>query len=389
MTRYLTVGASFIIMLCIGSIYAWSIIAAELIEAYDFTASQSQLIFGTLIAIFPVSMIFVGQLGKKMHPRILGFLSGMLFLSGYLVASLSNGNFLLIWLGIGVLAGVGTGFGYWLSLTTPVAWFPERKGLVTGIAAAGFGLGAVLMSDLSEKILSTGKDVLQLFAIIGLSYGIIIMLSANFIHRKRANAVNEKRALWAYLGSPLFKKLFIGIFLGTFAGLLIIGNLKIIGEQDNLSPHYLVLGVSIFAVANFAGRIAWGVIADSVGASLSLFGALLVQAIAIIALHVVPLADVSFLLIAFMIGFGFGGNFVLFARETAHVFGIDQLGIVYPYVFLGYAIAGIAGPYTGGLLFDLTGTYSNSIYLSGFMSFAGSMLFLYHFIKTRKDESVQ
>jgi OFA family oxalate/formate antiporter-like MFS transporter len=89
------------------------------------------------------------------------------------------------------------------------------------------------------------------------------------------------------------------------------------------------------------------------------------------------------MLLAFFIGFGFGGNFVLFARETAHVFGLSNLGIVYPYVFIGYAIAGIAGPFAGGLLYDITSAYSSAIWVSGIMSLAGSILFLYQYTRNQ------
>ncbi len=385
MKKYLTVFASFIIMLCIGSVYAWSIIASELIEEYNFSASQSQIIFGTLIAIFPATMIFVGQLGEKIKYRFIGYISGLLFFAGYITGSYSNGNFLLIFLGIGILAGIATGFGYWVALTSPVQWFPEKKGLITGIAAAGFGLGAVFMSEVSEKILSNGKDVLQLLKTIGVSYGLIVFILSNLIYQNpdTLNSTEEPFKITKILDSSIFKKLFFGIFLGTFAGLLIIGSLKIIGEQGYIPVNYLVLGVSLFAVANFSGRIVWGFLSDYIGASLSIFLALFFQSVAIISLNFIVLSNISYLIIALLTGFGFGGNFVLFAKETAQVFGVRNLGIIYPYVFLGYAIAGIAGPVSGGLLFDLTGSFTYAIYLAGIMSLAGSMLFLRQFITSR------
>lgn len=389
MNKYLTVLASFGIMLCIGSIYAWSLIADELMQQYNFTASQSQIVFGTVIAVFPVSMIFVGQWGRRANPRLLGFLSGGLFLGGYMLAGHSQGSFLIIWTGIGLIGGVATGIGYWLSLTIPVQWFPARKGLITGIAAAGFGLGAVLMSSIAESMLATGKDVLQLFSVIGLWYGMAIVILANFVRTSTTEVNSKKLPARAYLRSPIFKRLLLGILLGTFAGLLIIGNLKIIGGQAHLATHTLVLGVSFFAVANFTGRILWGFIADYTGAPLAICCALLLQAIAILSLNLVELSEALYLLIAFMIGLGFGGNFVLFAKETAHVFGIGNLGVVYPFVFLGYAIAGITGPFAGGLLYDLSGAYAEAIFLSAFMSFAGSMLFLYQYSKTRNHEYVK
>jgi MFS transporter, OFA family, oxalate/formate antiporter len=388
MKRYLTVVASFVIMLCIGSVYAWSIIASELIKYYDFSASQSQIIFGTLIAIFPATMIFVGRIGEKLKARYIGYISGLLFFVGYLLASFSNGSFILIFLGVGILAGIATGFGYWASLTTPIQWFPEKKGLITGIAAAGFGLGAVVMSSIAEKVLLSGKDVLQLLAIIGVAYGSVIVLLSSLISQNTLIVTQKTINAKEFLSSKIFKKLFFGIFLGTFAGLLIIGSLKIIGGQFNISTHYLVVGVSIFAVANFLGRLLWGLMSDYLGASLSIFLALLVQAVAILLLNIVHLSAVSYLILAFFIGFGFGGNFVLFAKETAQLFGVKNLGIIYPYVFLGYAIAGIAGPFSGGFLFDISGTYTWAIYLASILSLVGSLLFLLQFVKERGRKKV-
>ena len=387
MNRYFTVFASFIIMLCIGSVYAWSIIASELIRHYHFSASQAQVIFGTLIAIFPTSMILAGHLGKKIKFRYLGYISGLLFFAGYLIASYSVGSFIIILTGIGVVGGIATGFGYWVALTSPVQLFPEKKGLITGIAAAGFGLGAVFMSEISERILSEGKGVLQLLSIIGIAYGLIIITFSNFIyqHQSKLNSdIAKPVKLTDFIHTNIFKKLFLGMFLGTFAGLLIIGSLKIIGEQGNLTNHYLILGVSFFAVANFLGRLFWGILSDYIGSSLGIFGALLFQSLAIVCLNIFPLSGITFVVLAFFIGFGFGGNFVLFARETAQVFGVRSLGIIYPYVFLGYAIAGIAGPYLGGVLFDFSGAYLFSIFLASAMSLAGSLLFLMNYMQGRK-----
>ena len=391
MRKYATTAASFIIMLCIGSVYAWSIIATELIRAYDFSASQSQLIFGTIIAVFPATMIFVGQLSEKVKPRYFGYISGILFFLGYYLASRSQGNFSLILAGIGLLAGIATGFGYWLALTLPVQWFPEKKGLITGIASAGFGLGAVFMSEISEIILNKGYTVLQLIKIMGISYGLIIFVLSNLIFQVQKPAGSKKIPVNAspFIQSKSFKILFLGIFLGTFAGLLIIGSLGIIGSQYDVSSHYLIHGIAIFAIANFLGRLVWGFLSDHIGGSLSIFLALLFQSAAIFSLSLFPITNALYLILAFSIGFGFGGNFVLFAKETAQVFGIEKLGIVYPYVFLGYAIAGILGPISGGFLFDFSGTFSHALYLASLMSLGGSLLFLKQFIASGKNEGTK
>lgn len=104
MRKFMTVFAAFIIMLCLGSVYAWSLIASELMSVYNFTAAQSQIIFGTIIAIFPATMIFVGQLARKIRTKYLGYISGFLFFSGYILAGNANGNFILTYLGLGIIA---------------------------------------------------------------------------------------------------------------------------------------------------------------------------------------------------------------------------------------------------------------------------------------------
>lgn len=384
MKKYLTVLAAFVVMLCIGSVYAWSIVAAELMANYGFSGAQSQTVFGTLIAVFPVTMIFVGRLAVRWQPRFLGVVSGILFFGGYFLAGVSGGSFWLTWLGVGVLGGVATGFGYWVALTIPVQWFPEKKGLITGIAAAGFGLGAVFMSEWAAMVLSSGRTVLQLLSLVGGVYGLLIILLSLFIKPHAKIVRGDQLPVRQFLRSGYFLRFFVGIFLGTFAGLLIIGSLKLIGEEGGISSATLVHSVALFAVANFFGRLTWGALSDHWSASLNVFMALLLQGLAIAALNVVGLTDGIYLLLSGLIGFGFGSNFVLFAKASATVFGVQNLGLVYPYVFLGYAIAGIAGPFSGGYLFDLSGNFSTAIYLAALMSLAGSLLFLISYIRKKR-----
>ena len=283
MKRYLTVLAAFVVMLCIGSVYAWSIVAAELMTGYGFSGAQSQTIFGTLIAVFPVAMIFVGRLTERWSPRFLGVVSGVLFFSAYFLAGASGGNFWLTWLGVGVLGGMATGFGYWVALTIPVQWFPEKKGLITGIAAAGFGLGAVFMSEWAALVLDSGRNVLQLLSLVGVVYGALIVLFSLLIRPQAKIVRGDKLSVRQFLRSGYFLRFFSGIFLGTFAGLLIIGSLKLIGEEGGISSATLVHSVALFAVANFLGRLTWRALTDHWSASLNVFMALLLQGVAIAA----------------------------------------------------------------------------------------------------------
>lgn len=95
------------------------------------------------------------------------------------------------------------------------------------------------------------------------------------------------------------------------------------------------------------------------------------------------------MVLSVLIGFGFGSNFVLFAKASATAFGVANLGLVYPYVFLGYAIAGIAGPFSEGYLYDLSGNFSAAIYLAALMSLAGSLLFLISYIRKKRRQATR
>lgn len=372
-----TVLASFIIMLCLGGVYAWSIFVPELKNNYGFSSTQVQLIFGVLIAIFPTTMVFAGKLEHRFKPRTHGIISALLFSSGYLLSGFSNGNFYLILIGIGLLAGIGTGFGYLAALTTPVKWFPDKRGMVTGIVAAGFGLAAVLLSTLIELLLKRGFDVLEIFTLIGIVYGSIILFFALLMKKPNYTSDVPKVKISFMLGNKQFLKSVAGVFFGTFAGLLIIGNLSSIGAEYQLEAHTLVIGVSFFAIANFTGRLSWGFLSDHFNAARCITIALLFQAAGIFLIGFIQLTPFLYILLSFMIGFGFGGNFVLFAKVTSQTFGLANLGIVYPYVFLGYGAAGIFGPLTGGMLYDHFQNFNAATYIAALMSVAGAVLYLF------------
>jgi OFA family oxalate/formate antiporter-like MFS transporter len=369
--------AAFGIMLCLGGVYAWSLFVPELIREYGFSAAQTQLVFGMIIAVFPATMLWVGRLQDKLKPRTSVFIAAGLFGSGYLLSGFSGGNFLVVLIGIGVLVGMGTGFGYLTALTIPVRILPARKGLLTGIAAGGFGLAAVVLAFIVERLFLWEWSVLRIFVWIGLVYGGLIAILGCLL---RAPALAEVPPLPARISElrhdRTFRLLTSGIFCGTFAGLLVIGNLKPIGALQGIEAHTLVIGISGFALANFAGRLGWGALSDKIGARQCIAFALFFQGAAIALLMVPGMAALSYLALSAAIGFGFGANFVLFAKETSQTYGVDRLAKIYPYVFIGYAIAGIFGPLTGGLIYDLTGTYGLGILIAAAISAVGGFLFL-------------
>lgn len=360
-------------MLCLGSIYAWSIFVPELKNTYQITTAQTQLIFGTVIAVFTLTMIWTRYITNHFGPKLVASISGILFFVGYLVAFISKGNFFILWFGIGILGGMG----YIVSLSVPVKWYPNKRGGVTGIIVAGFGAGAILLTYLAEYLIKQNVCVLEIFLYIGVMYGAIILLAAqkfNMPHAidapKKTMQLNKKHGVYLY-------QLILGIFAGTFTGLLVIGNLKPIAQLQNVNELIIPLSISLFALANFTGRITWGWLSDKFNNVYLVPLALLLQGCASVMLFFLSTSDMLFMSLVILIGFSFGANFVLFARETIYKFGIESYDKIYPFIFLGYGVAGIVGPFIGGRVFDITGSYHQAVILAFVLSLMASVIFIF------------
>ncbi|MFW6253534.1 MAG: MFS transporter [Chitinivibrionales bacterium] len=375
MQKFFVLAASIIIQLALGSVYTWSTFAPYLTDGFGLTQAQAQLIFGTTIAIFSVSMIPAGRLLKRYGPRLIALIGGCLFGIGYLLASWSGGSFALLLVGIGIIAGTGLGFGYVCPITTCIRWFPTRKGLISGIAVAGFGSGAVLLSLLAANMFSTGKTVLEIFQWIGLWYGGTIAVASLFLTNPRGcetTVADTHGTSGNILLDRRFLALAVGMWAGTFGGLLVIGNLKPIGLAASVPVGYAAAAISGFAVGNGLGRLFWGALSDRLGAR-AIPSSLLFLAGAILLLLIRFPVSWMFVVTAFLTGFGFGACFVVYMTQTANEFGANRIAQVYPFVFLFYGFSGIAGPTIGGWLYDKTGTYTTAILIGAGVSILGAI----------------
>jgi MFS transporter, OFA family, oxalate/formate antiporter len=384
MTKKKNVLASFLSMLCLGGIYAWSVFVPSLKTDYGLSGAQTQLIFGFIIAVFALSMIWAGSLERKIGAKKVAIISAILFFSGYGLAGISSGNFFIILAGIGIFSGIATGFGYLMALTIPVKWFPEKKGLIAGIAAAGFGGGAVVVTLIAESLFSAGFNALNIFMFIGVGFGIVLMVMAMFYSDpvKKTTAVPLKPG---FLKDRDYLLLLGTIFCGTFSGLMVIGNLKPMGLMHGLSEQLLALTIILFSLANFTGRIVWGWLSDLFSNKLLVLLALGLLGISTLLLGFLPQTGLLFVFLALIAGFTFGSNFVLFTKETAQLFGVSNVGKVYPWVFLGYGIAGITGPLVGGWLSDIFGNYQYAALIAAIISIGGGLTYFF-LLKENPDQ---
>ncbi|MFW6287684.1 MAG: MFS transporter [bacterium] len=372
MKRWFILIASIILQIILGGIYAWSVFGPSLNENYGINAGQSSLIFGITILLFTVVMIMAGKILAKKGPRFTASIGAVLYLLGYMVASFSRGNFIIILIGIGVITGAGIGFGYVCPLTTCIKWFPRKKGLITGLAVAGFGGGAIILTQLVSVLQGYGLDTLIIFRYIGIITGIPAIAAALVLTNPPDYEIREGEAkkTTRLLRNKVIIAMIIGIFSGTFGGLMVVSNIKQIGLANNLVEQYAVLAISLFAVGNASGRVLWGAIFDKLGKKVIPISLILLGCSALFMLSGSP---ILFNFGSIMTGIAFGGCFVLYFLRIVERFG-DLAGQLYPYVFLAYGISAVIGPYIGGRIYDLTGTYRLAIYCLLFITILGAGL---------------
>jgi len=330
-------------------------------------------VFGVTIAVFTISMIFAGRIQERRGPRPVAMMAGLLFGCGYLVGWLSGGSFFWLLIGFGILVGTGTGFGYVCPLATCVRWFPQHKGLITGVSVAGFGGGAILLSGIAGHLLARNTPVLEVFRLVGLSYGAAVLIGGAVLRFPSGPGSAPKPLIPVreLLKHPEFRVLFAGMFAGTFGGLLVVGNLGPMALAAGLPAAQAVLAIQVFAAGNAAGRIGWGWLYDRQGRAVIPIS-LLALMLAVVALgssnSVIPFAAS-----AAVAGFCFGACFVLYASQVASTFAPERLGSVYPFVFLAYGLSGLSGPAFGGWIQDLTGGFTAAIIVAAIILAAGAI----------------
>lgn len=366
MNRYLPLCGGILMQTCIGGIYAWSTFVPPLLEDGGLTTLHTQLLFGGCILVFTTTMILAGRILHRVGPRRMACFGGLLYGAGLLVAGASGGSFPLLLLGIVFLSGIGIGCVYVCPIVVAMKWFPEARGLVTGLSVAGFGGGAVLLSNLADTLMRNGVSVFGALSVMGVVYAVLVGLGACALRIPAGASL----APGAQPGVPGGRKpsrewviLFLGIFCGTFAGLTVIGNLEPIGRQFGHSHAASLLAISLFAVGNAMGRITWGWLFDRFRLR-AIPTALFLIAVSTLLLIMAGSHPTAFLPLSWLAGFSFGSCFVIFAGAVAHRFGTEHVARLYPRIFMGYGIAGLLGPGVAGTLFDVTQSYSIALWIA-------------------------
>lgn len=376
--RWFIVLGAIMIQLSLGAIYAWSVFTPELSKV-GWSKLDTQLVFAVGLATFAIAMVFAGRQLNRWGPRRLAIIGGLTLGAGYILAGLSGGtSFWAVFIGVGLIGGAGIGLGYVVPIAVGMRWFPDHKGMITGLAVAGFGFGAMgwvkMAGTWGELIASVG--LAQTFIIYGIAFATLVLVGSlwmvmppkgwapdGFIApQQKAGAGGEDFTTLEMIYTPQFHLIFLTFAVSAGAGLMSIGLMKLYPMEALQAAGYTTLEASaiagtamavFFSIANGVGRVAWGILSDKLGRKRSVM--LMAGTQGLILLSFTSLAGNEYLLYlgATLIGFNFGGNFALFPALTADEYGNSSVGQNYPLVFLSYGVGGIVFPILGGILGDM------------------------------------
>ena len=400
MNRWLVVVGAILIQLALGAIYAWSVFTPKLTDAsgvYQLSAGQAAWIFSAGLFFFALVMIWAGRQLNKIGPQKLAIYGGLVLGFGYIMAGFFGESFIYQLIFIGIIGGSGIGLAYVVPIAVGVKWFPDKKGMLTGLAVAGFGFGATIWvkwagswgGGLLQELSLFGFDgVRSVFILYGIIFAVMVVLGSLVMKDPPEGWLpkgyvppkgNEVKATGEVnfdsgemIRTPQYYMIFLTFVFSALAGLMVIYCIKLfgidsltfkkIGTLDMNNPEYLptrewasnIAGtaMAVYAILNGLGRIIWGTVSDKLGRKLSIFLMSLFQGIIMLFLFKIGASPYGLIVAAAIIGFNFGGNFALFPAATADFFGNKTVGRNYGLVFFAYGIAGILGPQIAGYFKD-------------------------------------
>jgi len=297
--RWLIVVGAVLIQLALGAIYAWSVFTARLTDAagaYAFTASQTAWVFSAGLATFATVMVLAGRILPRVGPRALTIAGGLMLGAGYVLGGFFGDSFWIQLLSIGIVGGAGIGLAYVVPIAVCVKWFPDRKGMITGLAVAGFGFGATIWVKLAGSwfggLLNTTSvfglpGVQSVFVIYGFALAALILLGSIVMVNPPADYLpsgwtppvtenNDHEGAVEFrardmLRTPQFYMLWSVFMFASIAGLMVIYCIKLFGidalEHHGVAGAGAITGTAMawYAIFNGVGRIAWGSISDRIG----------------------------------------------------------------------------------------------------------------------------
>ena len=390
--RWTMVVAALVMQICLGVLYAYSVVRGPLTKELGYTVKQTGYPLMASFLFFAVGMIFAGRWQDKAGPRTVGLVGGVLLAIGCVIAGVMYKDLAGLIIGYGVIGGLGVGFAYVTPIATCIKWFPDKRGTITGLAVFGFGAGTLVFGPLIGKLIASNGIATTFFIIAAIMLVFVCGAAAMF----KVPPAGYKPAGWNppapapgaqivktnYLPNEIIKTssfwvLWFIFFIGAAAGLMIIGQAVPIGvEVAKLDKATAAAGLGTMALLNGIGRLFWGSVSDKLGRTKTIIACFVMYILAFV--FVLPNSNTFMLWLVGVcaVGFAYGGYLALMPSLTADYFGTKSLGANYGYLFSAWGIAGVCGPFMIDFIKTSTGAFTNAMYVTAGACVVGIILAL-------------
>lgn len=409
--RWMILFASCLINLVIGTMYAWSVFSAPMAEYLNsingtsLTAADLAIVFSIGNADGFITLIGGGYLYNKIGPKWVIFVGGIMFGLGFVICGLAK-NIPMLILGFGLFCGLGMGLAYGCTISNSVKFFPDKKGLIGGIATASYGISSVIVPPIANR-LNDAVGVNNSFMIIGIVTVVTVGIFSMFVEKtpcpngfapigwenpqKKADAMAGVKRVYdknwkQMLASPIFYVMIVMLFFGASFGMMAISQASGMAQKMiGMTPAAAAVVVSVLAAFNAAGRIVAGVLSDKLGRvnTLSLVYVLAIAALAM--LYVCKEGSVALFYVGIcIIGVCFGAFMGIYPGFTSDNFGVRNSSINYGIMFIGFSASGLIAPLIMSNILKATGAYQMSFVVAGAMALVGLLLsFVYRMLEKK------
>ncbi len=381
--RWGIAAAGFLLQMALGAVYAWSVFRIPLAKQFHWSIEEVTLTFTISIFVLGVACFFGGLWLNKKGPRVVALTGGFLYGLGVFLASFSANKLWWLYFSYGLIGGTGVGFAYIVPIAVLVKWFPDRRGLITGIAVGGFGAGALVTAPVASRLIQS-VGVLQTFAWLGLAYLVITMGAGYFMQNPPDGfkptgwvpSVNQaaQRATLDYTLSGALRTwqwwaLWLLLFLNTSAGISIISQESPMFQEIAKVTAVVAAGmVGIASIGNAVGRIFWAWISDAITRRWTFVTMFLLQVGLFWILPSMSSAGILTLL-AFIILTCYGGGFGTLPAFTADYFGSKNVGPIYGLILTAWGFASAFGPLLIAHMRQTSGSYTSGLHvIAGIMA---------------------
>jgi OFA family oxalate/formate antiporter-like MFS transporter len=380
--RWSIAAAGVVMQMALGAVYAWSVFRIPLTRAYGWTISEVTLAFTIAIFVLGFAAFAGGQWMRRSGPRQVALAAGVFYGLGIALTSLAADRLWWLYASYGLLAGCGLGLGYIVPVATLVKWFPDRRGMITGIAVAGFGAGALVTAPIATRLIER-IGLMQTFAVLGVIYLVAVVAAASRMQdpppgyrppgwapsataaagrATRDFTLREALSCWQWYG------LWILLFLNVTAGIAILSQAAPMAEEMTAVSASAAAGfVGIISIANGAGRFLWASLSDAIGRRAVFLAMFALQALLFASLPSIDNFTV-FSVVACLILLCYGGGFGTMPAFTADYFGAQNVGSIYGLMLTAWSLAGVVGPTLIARLREANGRYDEALYaIAGIM----------------------